>query len=85
MKTTKEARALVVAYEGEEIFIGLETLIQWGIIPDCFPLPMSLADRVGTFRNMAPCFVRSVKETEHNPEKLVDISGKFHYFFFTLP
>ena len=22
---------------------------------------------------MAPCFVRSVKETEHNPEKLVDI------------
>ena len=33
MKTTKEVRALVVEDEGEEILIGLETLIQWGIIP----------------------------------------------------
>ena len=36
-------------------------------------MPMSLADRVGASRDMTPCFVRSVKETEHNPEKLVDI------------
>ena len=68
MKTTKEVRAIVVADEGGEILIGLETLIQWGIIPDCFPLPMSLADRVGTSRDMAPCFVRAVKETEHTSE-----------------
>ena len=68
MKTTKEVRALVVADEVGEILIGLETLIQWGIIPDYFSLPMSLADRVGTSRDMAPCFVRAVKETEHTSE-----------------
>ena len=34
---------------------------------------MSPSDRTGAFRDMAPCFVRSVKETEHQSEKLVDI------------
>ena len=47
MKTTKEVRVIVVADEGGEILIGLETLIAWGIIPECFLLPMALADRVG--------------------------------------
>ena len=73
MKTTKEVRAIVVADEGGEILIGLETLIAWGIIPECFPLPMALADRVGASRDMAHCFVRAVKETEHRSEKLLDI------------
>ena len=73
MKTTKEVRALVVADEDDEVLIGLETLIQWGIVPECFPLPMSPSDTVGASRDMAPCFVRLVKETEHNAEKLVDI------------
>ena len=73
MKTTKEVRAIMVADEGGEILIGLETLIAWGIIPECFLLPMALADRVGASRDMAPCFVRAVKETEHRSEKFVDI------------
>ena len=34
---------------------------------------MALADKVGSSRDMAPCFVRAVKETEHRSEKLVDI------------
>ena len=63
----------MVADEGGEILIGLETLIAWGIIPECFPLPMALADRVGASRDMAHCFVRAVKETEHRSEKLLDI------------
>ena len=66
----------MVADEGGEILIGLKTLILWGIIPDCFPLPTSLADRVGTSRDMDPCFVRAVKETEHNSEKLVNIGER---------
>ena len=47
MKTTKIVRAIVVADEGEEVLIDMETLIQWGIIPECFPLPMNMSDRVG--------------------------------------
>ena len=50
MKNTKEVRTIVVADEGDEIIIGLQTLIEWGIIPECFPLPMSLSDRVGSSR-----------------------------------
>ena len=60
MKTTKEVRAIVVADEGDEIIIGLQTFINWGIIPECFPLPMALSDRVGTSRDVAPCFVRAM-------------------------
>ena len=47
MKTTKNVRAIVVADEGGEILIDMETLISWGIIPECFPLPMNINDRVG--------------------------------------
>ena len=74
MKTTKEVRTIVVADEGNEIIIGLQTLIDWGIIPDCFPLPMALSDRVGSSRDVVPCFVRAVKE--HNPERFVDIRDR---------
>ena len=63
MKTTKEVRALVVADEGDDVLIGLETHIDWGIAPECFPLPMLPSDRTGAYRDIAPCFVRSVKET----------------------
>ena len=73
MKNTKEVKAIVVADEGDEVIIGLQTLIQWGIIPECFPLPMSLSDRVGSARE-APSFVRTVKE--HKPERLVDIKER---------
>ena len=74
MKTTKEVRTIVVADEGNEIIIGLQTLIDWGIFPDCFPLPLSLSDRVGSSRDVAPCFVRTVME--HKPERLVDIKDR---------
>ena len=45
MKKTKTLRALVVAEEGEEVLVDLETLVNWGILPDCFPLPMDENDR----------------------------------------
>ena len=48
MKNSKEVRAIVVADEGDEVIIGLQTLIQWGIVPECFPLPMSFSDREGS-------------------------------------
>ena len=51
----------------------METLITWGIIPECFPLPMNINYRVGATRDRVPSFVRKVKETEHKPEKLVNI------------
>ena len=47
MKTTKIVRAIVVADEGEEVLIDMETLIQWGIIPVYFHLTMNMNDRVG--------------------------------------
>ena len=45
MKTTKTLRALVVADEGDEVLVALETLCDWGIIPSCFPLPIDEKDR----------------------------------------
>ena len=47
MKTTKKVRAIVVADEGGKVLIDMETLIQWGIIPECFHLPINISDRVG--------------------------------------
>ena len=72
-KTIKELRALVIAEDGGEVLVGLDTLIDWGIIPSCFPLPMSPADRVGASREQ-PSFVRAVRE--HKPEKLVNINER---------
>ena len=72
-KKIKELRALVIAEEGDEILVGLDTLVSWGIVPACFPLPMSSSDRAGESRQ-EPCFVRAVKE--HRPEKLVDINER---------
>ena len=60
MKTTKKVRAIVVADDGGEVLIDMETLVQWGIIPECFPLPIN---RVGGTKE-------SVKEAEHIPEKM---------------
>ena len=51
MQPTKKVRAIVVADEGGEVLIDMETLIQWGIIPECFPLPMNMSDRVGEPRS----------------------------------
>ena len=65
-KTIKELRALVIAEEGDEVLVGLDTLVNWGIVPTCFPLPMSPSDRAGASRDQ-PCFIRAVKE--HKPEK----------------
>ena len=50
----------------------METLIQWGIIPVYFHLTMNMNDRVGGTREA----VRSVKEAEHIPEKLVNIKER---------
>ena len=61
----QEVRALVIADEGNEVLVGLETLIDWGIVPECFPFPMSPDYRAGASRD-EPCFVRAVKE--HQPE-----------------
>ena len=47
MKKTKKLRALVVADEEEEVLVNLETLVDWGLLPDCFPLPIDVNDRVG--------------------------------------
>ena len=73
IKSTKQVRAIVCADDGDEVIIGLQTLVEWGIIPECFPLPMNISDRVGASRDMAPSFVRTVKET---PERLVDIKER---------
>ena len=65
MKTTKSLRALVVAEEGEEVLVDLESLVQWGILPSCFPLPINEDDReVG----------RKVRNIQTQPpKKLVDV------------
>ena len=63
MKSTKQVRAIVCADDGDEVIIGLQTLVEWGIIPECFTFPMRISDKVGTSRDMAFSFVRTVKET----------------------
>ena len=72
-KMTKELRALVIAEEGDEILVGLDSLISWNIVPSSFPLPMSFSDRAGQSRHEL-CYVRSVKE--HKPERLVSIQER---------
>ena len=75
MKTTKKVIAIVVADDGGEVLNELETLVQWGIIPKCFPLPINMSDRVeggGTKETT----IRSVKEAEHIPEKMVNIKER---------
>ena len=72
-KNIKELKALVIAEEGDEVLVGLDTLVSWGIVPTCFPLPMSSSDRARESRQQ-PCFVRAVKE--HRPEKLVEINER---------
>merc|ERR1711888_559369 len=68
MKKTKTLRALVVAEEGEEVLVDLETLVNWGILPDCFPLPMDENDReVGRK-------VRNVQAIP--PKKLVEVKER---------
>ena len=68
MKTTKSLRALVVAEEGEEVLVDLESLVQWGILPSCFPLPINEDDReVG----------RKVRNVQTQPpKKLVDVKER---------
>ena len=58
MKFAKVLKAIVCADEGDEILIDLETLVDWNIIPKCFPLPMNAQDRV-----------RSVKEAHIIPKR----------------
>ena len=72
-KTVKDLRALVIAEDGGEVLVGLDSLVDWRIVSTCFPLPMSPADREGTSRDQ-PCFVRAVRE--HQPEKLVHINER---------
>ena len=67
MKNTKELRALVVAEEGQEVLVDLETLVDWGIIPDCFPLPMDENEREVSR-------VRNVQEV--TPKKLVEVKER---------
>ena len=67
MKNTKELRALVVAEEGQEVLVDLETLVHWGIIPDCFPLPMDENEREVSR-------VRNVQEV--TPKKLVEVKER---------
>ena len=45
-----------------------ETLVDWGILPECILLPIDINDRVGGKEGAK---VRSVKEQA--PKKLVDI------------
>ena len=39
MRKTKKLRALVVADEGVEVLVDLETLVDWGTLPECYSLP----------------------------------------------
>ena len=39
MKPTKVLRAIVCADKGDEILVDLKMLVDWNIIPKCFPLP----------------------------------------------
>ena len=37
MKSTKVLKAIVCVDEGKEILVDLEMLMDWNIIPKCFP------------------------------------------------
>ena len=61
-------RALVVADEGDEVLVDLETLVDWGILPRCFPLPIDENDREVCRK------VRNVKD--QSPRKLVEVKER---------
>ena len=60
--------------EGSEVLVDLETLIEWGIIPECFPLPINIHDRVGSVKETK---VWGVRKSDHVPKKIVDLMSKF--------
>ena len=39
MRKTKKLRALVVTDKGDEVLVDLETLVDWGTLPECYSLP----------------------------------------------
>ena len=62
-------KGILDLFEGLEYNNGVREPILKGriLIPECFPWPMALSNRVGTSRDVAPCFVRAVKDTELKP------------------
>ena len=40
----------------KEVLVDLETLIEWGIIPECIPLPIYINDRVGGMKDTSLSF-----------------------------
>ena len=75
LKSTKKLRAIICADEGNEVLVYFETLIEWGIIPECLPLPININDRVGGMKETENR-VRGVKETEAVPKNIVDIKER---------
>ena len=67
MKSTYVLKAILCADKADEIQVDLEMLLDWGIIPKYFPLHINAHDRV-----------RSVKETNAVPKKMVDIKELVH-------
>ena len=62
-----------MADEGDEVLVDLETLVEWGILPSCFPLPIDENGREVCRK------VRKVKD--QSPRKLVEVkerAGKFN-------
>ena len=58
---------LIEKKEQEDDFQGLLELFE-GLEYECHPLPMLLSDRTGVSRDIEPCLVRSIKETQQYPQ-----------------
>ena len=65
MKPTKVLKAIVCADKGNEILVDPQTLVKWGIIPKCFPLPINANDRI-----------RNLKVTQPVPKEIVDMKQR---------
>ena len=56
-KTMKTTRSLApLAWLMKEVLVDLETLIEWGIIPERIPLPIDINDRVGGMKDTSRSF-----------------------------
>ena len=69
MRNTNKLKAIMCHEAGVEILDDLGTLIQWTIIPKCFPLPMDSRERAHTVKN--------VKGATHDiPKKKINIKER---------
>ena len=72
MKKVKRIHFLVANQSDDEILIDLATLVEWSILPKCFPMPMDEKERETKSKKR----VKKVTVVESQEDKLTEVKEK---------